>query len=245
MTVRTMKIRKPFAVLFLSTAAVFFGSCGKYQSRVYTGRPFSDSAAHHGPQVIPGRIQCEYYDFGGEGIAYHDADSTNSGSGGLNPADGSYLNEFRRNESVDISYTKMDGRGIDDNPYNRVRPEKDRLYVGWTEPGEWVRYTVRVKESGLYRIGLMFTSNRGGVISVGVDGRGGSGPIEIPSTFDPKEPVPWRQWHHWNRLEFDAVIALRKGIHVLTLSTLAKGNMNYDFLEFSLVRSLQRRNPVP
>lgn len=31
----------------------------------------------------------------------------NKGSGTLNPADGSYLNEFRMHEGVDISYTKI------------------------------------------------------------------------------------------------------------------------------------------
>jgi len=27
------------------------------------------------PQKIPGKLQCAYYDFGGEGIAYHDTDA--------------------------------------------------------------------------------------------------------------------------------------------------------------------------
>ncbi|WP_249721311.1 hypothetical protein [Aquiflexum sp. TKW24L] len=33
------------------------------------------------------------------------SDSINSGSGRLNPPDGTYLNAFRINEPVDISYT--------------------------------------------------------------------------------------------------------------------------------------------
>jgi len=88
-----------------------------------------------GAQTIPGKLQCEYYDFGGEGIAYHDSDTINSGSGRLNPSDGSYLNEFRINEAVDISFTKFRDPAIDNNPYNFVEPEKDQLYVGWTQPG--------------------------------------------------------------------------------------------------------------
>jgi hypothetical protein len=59
------------------------------------GTPYADFVYKKGAQIIPGRLQCEYYDVGGEGIAYHDNDSTNSGSGHLNPSDGSYLNEFR------------------------------------------------------------------------------------------------------------------------------------------------------
>ncbi len=48
---------------------------------------------HNEIQQIPGRIEFEYYDEGGEGIAYHDSDAVNIGSGKLNPANGTYLNE--------------------------------------------------------------------------------------------------------------------------------------------------------
>ena len=50
----------------------------------YQGKPFQDSAYTSGPQSIPGRVECAYYDLGGEGVAYHDTDSTNHGSGELN-----------------------------------------------------------------------------------------------------------------------------------------------------------------
>lgn len=66
-------------------------------------QPFRDCVYQGGPQSIRGRVQCAYYDLGGEGIAYHDTDAKNQGSGGLNPSDGSYLNQFRRNEGVDTS----------------------------------------------------------------------------------------------------------------------------------------------
>ncbi len=108
----------------------------------YKGRPFSDAQYSGGAQILPGKLQCEYYDFGGEGVAFHDADTINSGSGGLNPADGTYLNEFRKNEAVDISYTKFRDPAIDNTPYNFVETEKDQLYVGWTKPGEWIKYTL-------------------------------------------------------------------------------------------------------
>ena len=102
------------------------------QLKGYKGIPYSDSVYKAGIQSIPGKIQCEYYDLGGEGIAFHDSDMINSGSGKLNPADGSYLHEFRMNEPVDISYTKFQDRPIDNTIYNFVQPEKDQLYVGWT-----------------------------------------------------------------------------------------------------------------
>jgi hypothetical protein len=38
---------------------------------------------HSGPQVIPETVQCALYDLGGDGVAYHDSDPINHGSGGL------------------------------------------------------------------------------------------------------------------------------------------------------------------
>lgn len=206
-----------FLILFL------VAGCSKHPG----GRPFPES----GPQKIPGRIQCEFYDLGGEGIAYHDADVVNNGSGKLNPADGTVLNEFRMREGVDISYTKSNG--IDDNGYNLVKPEPGSLYVGWTEPGEWMNYTVEVAESGNYKIGLMLTSNRGGTVSFSVDGKDVSRPVTIRSTYVAADTVAWRQWHHWNYQDSLAVIRLEQGIHTLTLRTVAEGNMNFDYLDFS------------
>ncbi len=118
----------------------------------YKGLPYHDSRYNGGPQKIPGRVLCAYYDLGGEGVAYHDTDAKNHGSGELNPADGTYLNEFRIHEGVDTSYTKFDRKptAIDDNPFDKVVPPRDMLYVGWTEPGEWFNITVDVAQSGTY-----------------------------------------------------------------------------------------------
>lgn len=194
---------------------------------------FFDEKYPGGPQAIPGKVQLEYYNRGGEGIAYHDTDSINSGSGRLNPADGNYLNEFRIKESVDISYTKS--RDIDNHQFNLVNPEMDQLYVGWTEPGEWIMYTVNVQTVGSYKIGLMYTSNAGGHISLSINGKDQTGPMEITTTNNPKDPVAWRQWHHWNYSDSIGTIKLKKGIQQLTLHTLRTGSMNYDYLNFELV----------
>jgi hypothetical protein len=191
---------------------------------------------HGGAQVVPGKLQCEFYDLGGEGIAYHDSDTINSGSGRLNPADGSYLNEFRINEAVDISYTKFRDPPIDNNPYNFVQPEKDQLYIGWTTPGEWIKYTIKVTKTGTYQLGMMYTSNQNGKISISVNDKDATGSISIPSTFVEADTVAWRQWHHWNYLEQIALIDLKKGLQTITLHTVEIGQMNYDFINFKLVK---------
>ena len=90
---------------------------------------------------------------------------------------GRYLNEFRMKEGVDISYTKA--HDIDNNPYNKVPRDMDQLYVGWTMPGEWIKYTVKVTKTADYKIGLMYTANGDGAISLDLDGKDISGPLKV------------------------------------------------------------------
>ena len=200
----------------------------KDKMKGYSGKPWSGS-----PQQIPGILECEWFDRGGEGIAYHDNDSVNNGSGRLNPPDGSFLNEFRMKEGVDISYTKANG--IDNSPYNVKEPEMNRFYAGWTWPGEWINYTVNVNQSGLYRLSLQYTASGDGGIQLLVDGESVTGELRIASTRNAEEQIPWRQWHHWNRIDSLTTVQLVKGIHVFTLYTVTHGNMNYDYLKFDLL----------
>ena len=200
----------------------------------YSGTPYEDSVYGEGAQEIPGKLQCEYYDQGGEGIAFHDSDSVNSGSGGLNKADGSYLHEFRIHEAVDISYTKFQDPPIDNTPYNFVEQEKDQLYVGWTDPGEWTKYTIQVEKEGTYDLGLMYTANQDGKISFSVNDLDVTGPIEVPSTFVAEDTVAFRQWHHWNYIDKLARVQLKKGIQTFTIHTVEIGSMNYEFVNFKL-----------
>ena len=218
---------------FVSLAVLCCSLAATGQEKDYQGKPFHDSVYPGGAQKIPGRVQCAYYDLGGEGVAYHDTDAINHGSGVLNPADGTYLNQFRMNEGVDTSYTKFH-RDIptDDSPYNLVLPPENQLYVGWTEPGEWFKITVKVARPGTYTMDLLYTSNRGGTISLDLDGEKLTGPLEIVSTKNDADPLAWRQWHHWNVMKDLAVGSLPKGKHVLTVHILTNGNMNLAYLDF-------------
>jgi hypothetical protein len=212
-------------------AGLVLGGCAAPQFKDYQGRPYQDSRYQGGPQKIPGKVQCAYYDLGGEGVAYHDSDAVNNGSGKLNPANGTYLNEFRMKEGVDTSYTKFHD-AIDNNPYNLVQPPEGQLYVGWTVPGEWFNLTVEVEHAGVYSIDLLYTSNRGGTISLDRNGRPLGQPININSTRSDKEPIAWRQWHHWNLMTDIAEVKLPKGMSVLTVHIRSEGNMNLAWLDF-------------
>lgn len=222
----------------LSMAALLAGgsASGKGFVENYRGTPFHDGRYRGGAQRIPGKVRCAYYDLGGEGVAYHDADAKNHGSGELNPADGSYLNEFRMGEGVDTSYTKF-GRDpqIDDTQYDKVKPEANQFYVGWTEPGEWFNITVQVAESGDYSADVLYTSNRGGVIALDVNGLRAADAIQIASTYDAADPVAWRQWHHWSEAAGIARLHLDAGRNVITVHILTNGQMNLATFDFKPV----------
>jgi len=213
-----MKEKLAFIVLIIFTSCI-----SNHATKTTFGLPWKT-------QVIPGKIECGFYDRGGEGIAYHDADSINNGSGKLNPANGSYLNEFRMHEGVDLSYTKSNN--IDNNPFSKTMPLMDQLYVGWTVPDEWINYSVEVKSSGSFNIETMYTANGNGAISFDIDGKPVTTNIIIPSTHNDLDTVAWRQWHHWNKIDSLTSVNINKGKHVITLHIVENGQMNFDYFNF-------------
>ena len=197
----------------------------------YAGTPFGDRRNPRAPQRIPGRLQCELYDVGGPEVAYHDSDAKNSGSGALNPLDGDYVHGFRAGEAVDTSYTKDHGTPTQDrSEFNKVTPDLDSLYVGWTEAGEWLDYTVQVEKTAKYALDVMYTSNGEGRFELDVDDAL-RGTLTLPTTHVDADPVAWRQWHHWNKVVGGLELDLEAGLHLVRIKLLA-GNSNLDYLEF-------------
>ena len=82
---------------------------------------------------IPGTIECEYYDKGGEGLAYHDNEETNQGDA-----------NYRSGEGVDI----VKGNG--------------GKAIGYTAQNEWVEYSVNVKKAGKYSCDAVVSSGTTG-----------------------------------------------------------------------------------
>jgi hypothetical protein len=195
--------------------------------------PYHDTRYSGGPQKIPGRVLCAYYDLGGEGVAYRDGDPKHHGSGESNPADGTCLTELRINEGVDTSYTKVLRKPdpIDDNPFDKVVPPADLLYVGCTEPGEWFNITVEVTHAGTCAADFLYTSNRGGTISIDVNGNGATGLLQFAATNDPADPLASRQWHHRNLASQLFQFRLNKEKNVLTVHILTGGNMNLAYFD--------------
>lgn len=110
------------------------------------------------PWAIPGRIEAENFDTGGEGIAYTDTDQGNNGN-----------SNYRDGEDVDIQ--PIDGAS--DGEFN----------VGWTIDGEWLEYTVDVSEAGTYVVDIrMAAQNDGGTVRFLSDSIDKTGAIDFSTT---------------------------------------------------------------
>jgi aryl-phospho-beta-D-glucosidase BglC (GH1 family) len=93
------------------------------------------------PLSIPGIIEAEDFDLGGEGLTYHDSD-------GINMA-----GDYRPDEGVDV--------------YDR---NGDGYHIGNAIPGEWYEYSVNISESGEYEVDVYLAAIEGGgkfIIKIG------------------------------------------------------------------------------
>lgn len=192
----------------------------------YTGKPFEDSVYKSGPQTVPGRIQCAYFDFGGEGIAYH-SDGTNHGSGELNlkpdhhrPHATPYIWTFRSNETVSVSYTKDFADFNHKNPVP-FSPDTNQFYIGWTKDGQWVNYTVDVKTAGTYKIVALYSGQQTGFAFL----------INHKPVSGCKIPVATEGFHTWNKAEVGSIVFPETGPQLLTFQYNHGNNFAYfDFL---------------
>lgn len=131
-------------------SALLTAGCGSWPgpSRPYKG------LVHR----IPGQIEAEDFDEGGEGVAYHDQEPQNQEK---------HQPPYRET-GVDLEW-REDASG--------------KFNLGWTRAGEWLVYTVDVLESGTYTIEMVVASNKkGGTFHLEFNGADRTGPIEIPDT---------------------------------------------------------------
>jgi len=128
-----------------------------------------------------------------------------------------YIWHFRAKESADISFVKD---WADLNHPNAVTPPINGFYLGWTDNGEWTRYTVDVTEPGIYTITAMY-SFQANAVSFDLDGM---------ASADCKVPVATESYHHWNLADIGVITFPTAGRHVLTFHYV-KGNnwMSFEF----------------
>lgn len=119
---------------------------GGFAGQTTTQSPYA------GVIAIPGTVQMENYDNGGQGVAYSDVDVANKG--------GAY-----RADGVDIEGCSEGGQNI-----------------CWSENAEWLEYTVNVATAGSYTMNVRVASPIGGSCHVEFNGANVSGAIAVPNT---------------------------------------------------------------
>ncbi|KAA3618385.1 MAG: T9SS C-terminal target domain-containing protein [Calditrichaeota bacterium] len=153
---------------------------------------FSQQLPFHGsPAAIPGIIEAEDFDTGGENVAYHDTDQSNNGG------------QYRSDSAVDIERTT-------DGGFN----------IGWTQPGEWLEFTVFVQRGGSYRFEFRIASaSSGGDFYLEFDGKNATGTVHFPAT---------NGWQNWETVTI-AEIVLAPGEQVMRFVCESDG-FNLDYI---------------
>lgn len=142
------------------------------------GTPFGGT-----PVRVPGKIEAENYDEGGQGIAYNDVDANNIGLA------------YRPDEGVDLE-------GANDGTFD----------VFWIVAGEWLEYTFEVEEDGEYDFTPYVSTVPGfGYLRMSIDNEDVSGRKNVTGTGGwqnwrpiPITNIPLQAGVHRLRFDFDS-----------------------------------------
>ena len=129
---------------------------------------FSPAGRAYGgvPVALPGTVQAENYDSGGQGVSYNDTTVGNAG------------NAYRFDD-VDVGPTADASNG--------------GFYVGWTRVGEWLAYTVNASTTRSYTVTVAVANvGTGAQFRIDVDGASVTGTLNVPNTggWDVWQTVP-------------------------------------------------------
>jgi chitinase len=116
------------------------------------------------PAAIPGTVQAENYDTGGQGVGYNVTS--------INGTDNAY-----RSDGVDLEVTTDAGGGAN---------------LGWTAAGQWFKYTVNVATAGSYSVSFRVAAATAAVTDAfhlaNSSGTNLSGSVNVPDTG------AWQTW---------------------------------------------------
>ena len=199
-----MILAQRFASFFVLVAAslAFADAAGDY-----TGKPYNKT-----PVEVPGVIKATEYDVApgnANGVSFNYRSAPKPGKiRTTNDCIG--LAKFGKGHVT----TKGDAE------------DADQTYLGWTQVGEWTKYTLHVKEAGTYVIGGHFAAGLKGAKVLFTFGDLSTGPLEIPTTagFVPGVEV----YHVWERLENLAEVKLPAGDVVMTVKIEAVAGINIE-----------------
>ena len=159
----------------------------------------SATSSFRGPHILskdaPLVLPFIDFDFGGKDVAWHDTSSGDSGGG-------NYRKSYGDNDSKDVD----------------VEGSRN---IGWTANGEWLLYTIDVKDAGVYTMDLK-VSGSGGVIHFELDGEDITGPLSVGATGG------WGDFQY----KVSCDINLSQGRHKLK-ACMDNANYNLQYMRFT------------
>ncbi|MGH8047339.1 MAG: carbohydrate-binding protein [Chthoniobacterales bacterium] len=207
--------------LFLAASASILSLAA---AQPYAGKPYNAQ-----PLAVPGTLQAEQYDI-----------SPNAANDVTFHYNGTPKKSPNRTSPDSIMVAGFGGGHVSTDG----KPEDPKqVYVGWTQSGEWLNYTVKVAQPGTYIFGGKFSAgNKGAKVSATftpldkyADANAPkitTGPVEIPTTagFQPGVEV----YHVWETLDKLAEVKLPAGTYVLTIKIESPvAGMNFDNFTFT------------
>lgn len=184
-------------------------------------QPHTDATRPFARHVLNGdqatKINASDYDLGKQGLAYFDADYTNT----TGQAGGAIWNAgyAYRNDGVDIQPSS--DNSTESNGYN----------IGWTQNGEWLTYTLDVATEAIYGLTLRYSSQSVGSVRLQLDGVDITNEVTLASTGG---------YQNWRDLEVQN-LSMPVGRHQLKI-LIVRGGFNLGYFRFFLTDSLSEVN---
>lgn len=152
------------------------------------------------PFAIPGLIEAEEFDLGGQGVAYEDTTPGRPTSG--------YNLTYRANDAPDVDFATWNNPG---NGY----------CIGGISTGEWLEYTISVANDGYYKIYVGYGSpNDNNKIEFYLNGVS-AGELLFNKNHS-------SSWSSWSKSSNYSLVFIPAGTHVLRAKMLT-GTFNIDY----------------
>ena len=172
--------------------------------------PFCAAGENCPAVALPGKIEAENFDVPGkgkDGTSYYDADSENHGD-----------SDYRKGTGVDL-YKKATG-----------------VIVGYNSEGDWLEYTVNVKDAGDYTMfAAVAAAGSTSSFKLSLDGKDITEEIAVPAASSGEE-----NYDDYNKVK--ANVTLPAGEHVLRF-TVTGAWLDIDY--FTFVKGKDATDPEP
>lgn len=184
--------------------AIVTATDGTTFERLSAFTAYKPREAYKGGTSLPGTLQAENFDSGGEGVTFHDSNSTAEGGTSYRAGVG----------GVDI----VTGNG--------------GYAIGYTVTGEWLEYTIDVKEAGLYAYDAVVSSGvTNSSISLSLNGEDGL--IDLTPVLS-VPCVRENNWDTYRSVHGRLLQPLKEGKQIIRLN-ITGGNCNIDKIEFKRI----------